>query len=61
MGASLYCGDGLNDVEPAKTVKKYGGFVVAVGNACLELKAVADVIANGTASDGVVNVLGDSL
>lgn len=56
LGASLYCGDGLNDVDPAKTVKKYGGTVIAVANACSELKAVADVIADGVASDGIVNV-----
>lgn len=56
LGTSLYCGDGLNDVDPAKTVKKYGGTVVAVSNACPELKAVADVIADGVASDGIVNV-----
>ena len=56
LGASLYCGDGLNDVDPAKTVKKYGGTVIAVANACPELKAVADVIADGIASDGIVNV-----
>ena len=56
LGASLYCGDGLNDVDPAKTVKKYGGIVVAVGNACPELKAVADIIANGMVSDGVVEI-----
>lgn len=56
LGASLYCGDGLNDVDPAKTVKKYGGTVVAVANACPELKAVADIIADGIASDGIVNL-----
>ncbi len=56
LGASLYCGDGLNDVDPAKTVKKYGGMVVAVANACPELKAVADIIAAEIASDGVVEI-----
>ncbi|MDZ7587498.1 MAG: HAD hydrolase family protein [Patescibacteria group bacterium] len=56
LGASLYCGDGLNDVDPAKIVKKYGGTVVAVANACPELKAIADVVADGVASDGVVEV-----
>lgn len=56
LGASLYCGDGLNDVDPAKTVKKYGGVVVAVANACPELKALADVVADGIASDGIVDV-----
>ncbi|KKS80032.1 MAG: hypothetical protein UV54_C0018G0002 [Candidatus Beckwithbacteria bacterium GW2011_GWA2_43_10] len=61
LGASLYCGDGLNDVDPAKTVKKYGGVVVAVGNACPELKAVADIIATEIASDGVVEVFGGSI
>lgn len=61
LGASLYCGDGLNDVDPAKTVKKYGGTVVAVANACPELKAVADVIADGVASDGILNVFAGSI
>ena len=61
LGASLYCGDGLNDVDPAKTIKKYGGIVVAVSNACPELKAVADVIADGVASDGIVNVFQEAI
>ena len=56
LGSSLYCGDGLNDVDPAKAVKKHGGFVIAVNNACPELKAVADVIADGVASDGITEV-----
>lgn len=56
LGSSLYFGDGLNDVDPAKTVKRYGGFVIAVNNACPELKGVADVITEGVASDGIVEV-----
>lgn len=56
LGSSLYCGDGLNDVDPAKAVKKYGGFVIAVNNACPELKAVADLTADGVASDGITEV-----
>ncbi len=56
LGASLYCGDGLNDVDPAKTIREYGGVVVAVANACPELKAVANVVTNGVASDGIVDV-----
>ena len=61
LGTSLYCGDGLNDVDPAKIVKKYGGIVVAVGNACPELKAAADIIATETASDGVVEIFGGAI
>lgn len=56
LSASLYCGDGLNDVDPARVIKKYGGFVIAVNNACPELKAVADVITEGTASDGITEI-----
>ena len=56
LSASLYCGDGLNDVDPAKVVKKYGGFVIAVNNACPELKSVADVTTEGVASDGITEV-----
>lgn len=56
LSASLYCGDGLNDVDPAKVIKKYGGFVIAVNNACPELKAVADVTTEGTASDGITEI-----
>jgi len=56
LGACLYCGDGLNDVEPAKVIKKYGGIVIAVENACPELKALADVTAEGVASDGIVEI-----
>ena len=56
LGACLYCGDGLNDVEPAKVIKKYGGIVIAVKNACPELKIVADVTTGGVASDGIVEI-----
>lgn len=56
LSASLYCGDGLNDVDPSKVVKKFGGFVIAVNNACPELKAVADVTTEGTASDGITEI-----
>lgn len=56
LSNSLYCGDGLNDIEPAMLVKQYGGIVLAVANACPELQVIADVVSDGVASDGVVEM-----
>lgn len=61
LGASLYCGDGKNDIEPMKLVIKYGGIGIAVGNACPELKAIAHIVATGTASDGVVEIFQEAI
>ena len=50
---SLAFGDGINDLEMIGTV----GTGVAMGNACEELKAVADVVCGSVAEDGLAHYL----
>lgn len=57
LAASIYFGDGKNDVEPGKLVQSYGGVLVAVANACPELIKRADVVTDRMASSGVIDVL----
>lgn len=54
---TIYVGDGLNDVAPAKLVSEAGGGVIAVANAIPELKQKAVYICEKTISHGVVEIL----
>ncbi len=54
---TVYFGDGLNDIAPARLITSQGGGVIAVSNAISELKQTATFITKNPESHGVAEVI----